>query len=152
MRARSTTLGGVRGQAASMTRYQWWLIVFIAAGLVGMHHLVDAPTVQTMPMTMASATPIQHADPQPVEINPVETTSRSVVAPQTDCRDPMNLVGHSCLAVLIAVIALATALIFAAAWHRPRESGHLLAAVSALGARGPPPGCPRLTQLCVLRR
>jgi hypothetical protein len=142
----------VRGRAASITRYQWWLIVFIAAGLVGMHHLVHAPTVQTMPMTMASATPIQRTDPEPVAINPAETTSRSVLAPQTDFRDPMDLVGHACLAVLIAIITLAAALIVAAAWRRPREPGHLLTAVNALGARGPPLGCPRLTQLCVLRR
>jgi hypothetical protein len=53
------------GAAVSMTRYQCWLIVFIAVGLVGMHHLVHAPTAQTVPMTMASATPIQHADPDP---------------------------------------------------------------------------------------
>lgn len=135
-----------------MTRYQWWLIVFIAVGLVGIHYLVDAPTAQTMPMTMASATPIQHADPEPVGINPIEATPSAVVAPQTDRFDPMDLVGHSCLAVLTAVTALAAALIFAVAWHRPREPRHLLAAVSALGARGPPLGCPRLIQLCVLRR
>lgn len=135
-----------------MTRYQWWLIVFIAVGLVGMHHLVHAPTARTVPMTMASATPIQHADLGPVGINPVEATPSAVVAPQTDRCDPMDLVGHSCLAVLTAVTALAAALIFAAAWHRPCEQGHLLAAVSALGARGPPLDCPRLTQLCVLRR
>ncbi|HEX5142787.1 MAG TPA: DUF6153 family protein [Mycobacterium sp.] len=135
-----------------MTRYQWWLIVFIAAGLVGMHHLVHAPTAQTMPMTTASATPIQHGDPEAVGITPVEATSTSVVASQTDFRDPMDLVGHACLAVLIAIVTLAAALIVAAAWHRPREPGHLLAAVIALGARGPPLGCPRLAQLCVLRR
>lgn len=140
------------GAAVSMTRYQCWLIVFIAVGLVGMHHLVHAPTAQTVPMTMASATPIQHADPEPTRINPVEAPSTSVVAPQTDRFDPMDLIGHSCLAVLIAVITLAAALMFAAAWHRPREPGRLLAAVSALGARGPPIGCPRFTQLCVLRR
>jgi hypothetical protein len=135
-----------------MTRYQWWLIVFIAVGLVGMHHLVDAPTAQTVPMTMASATPIRHADPEPVGINPVEATSRAVVAPQTDRCDPMDLVGHFCLAVLIAITTLAAALIFATAWHRPREPRHLLAAVSALGARGPPLDCARFIQLCVLRR
>jgi hypothetical protein len=104
-----------------MTRYQWWLIVFIAVGLVGMHYLVEAPTAQMMPMTMASATPIRHADPKPVRINPIEATPSAVVAPQTDRFDPMDLVGHSCLAVLTAVTALAAALIFAVAWHRPRE-------------------------------
>ena len=152
MGARSTTLGGVRGRAASRTRYQWWLTIFIAAGLVGMHHLVHAPTAQMIPTTMASATPIQHADPRPVGINPVEATLTSVVASQTDFRDPMDVVGHSCLAVLIAIVTLAAALIFAAAWQRPREPGHLLAAARALRARGPPLGCPRFTQLCVLRR
>ncbi len=61
-----------------MTRHQWLLIVVIAAGLVGMHHLLVVCTAPTMPMAMATgpgsnpvmvpstrATPILHADPAP---------------------------------------------------------------------------------------
>jgi hypothetical protein len=133
-----------------MIRHQWLLIVVIAAGLVGMHHVVHVHTAHTMPMTMASATPTKHAHPTPIGATPVAVTSTLVS--HADCCDPVDMVGHFCLAVLAASTALAAALIFAAARRRPVEPGYLLAAVSAVAARAPPIGCARLTQLCVLRR
>lgn len=137
-----------------MTRHQWLLIVAIAFGLVGMHHLVHAHTDHTTPMAMASAPHTGHADPDPAAPNPVEATltSASVVAPQADCCDPMDMVGHFCLAVLTAITTLAAALIFAAVRRRLLEPGYLPAIVSAVEARAPPIGCARLNQLCVLRR
>lgn len=129
-----------------MARHQWLLIVAIAAGLVGMHHLVPAHAMST---TMASATPTEHAHAAPIEVTPVAVTSTLV--PHADCCDPMNMVGHLCLAVLTALTALVAAMIFAAVRRRPLEPGHLLAAVSAVAARAPPIGCAGLTQLCVLR-
>jgi hypothetical protein len=126
------------------------LIVVSAAGLVSMHHLL-VHTEHTMPMTMASATHTGHTGPDPAGVNSVEARSTSV-ASQPDCCDPMDMVGHFCLAVLTAVAAFAAALIVAVARRRPLEPGHLLAAVSAVAARAPPIGCARLTQLCVLRR
>jgi hypothetical protein len=143
-----------------MTRHQWLLIVVLAAGLIGMHHLL---LVCTAPMAMAtgpgsspmmvppmSATPIQHANPDPAGNNPVEATS--VVTSQADCCDPMDMAGHFCLAVLTAITTLAAALILTVARYRPAEPGHLLVDVSAVAARAPPVGCAGLTQLCVLRR
>jgi len=143
-----------------MTRHQWLLIVVIVAGLIGMHHLL---LVCTMPIAMVtgfgssptsvppmSATPIQYADHDSAGMNPVEASS--VVMPQADCCDPMDMGGHFCLAVLTAITTLAGALIAAVARRQPAEPGHLLVDVSAVAARAPPVGCARLTQLCVLRR
>ncbi|MEO7194382.1 MAG: hypothetical protein ABIZ05_06105 [Pseudonocardiaceae bacterium] len=144
-----------------MIRYQWFLIVAIAAGLVGMHHLVQPHTAHTMSMTMAtspesslmSVTPTAHAHPGPMGGNTVgaRSNSTSVVTSQPDCCDPMDTVGHCCLAVLTAITAFAASLVFAVAWRRPGELGHLPAALSALAARSPPTGSVRFTQLCVLR-
>jgi hypothetical protein len=130
-----------------MIRHQWVLIVAIAAGLVGMHHLVHAQTVH--PMAMARATPTGHADPDPAGANAIEPRSTSVGASQADCCDPLNMVGHFCLAVLTTITALTVALIFAG---RPSELGRLLAVLSVLAARAPPTGSVRFSQLCVLRR
>lgn len=143
-----------------MIRHQWLLIVVIAVGLVGMHHLLVC-TADTVSLTVApgpgssplmtppaSATPIQHANLGPAGFNPVEAE----MASPADCCDPMDIVGHLRLAVLTAITSLVAALIFAAAWRRPLESGYLLVAVSAVAARAPPIGCARFTQLCVLRR
>jgi hypothetical protein len=139
------------------------LIVVIAAGLVGMHHLLLVCTAQTMPMDMVTGpgsspmmvpstnvTPILHADPDPAGTSSVG--SSSVVTPQADCCDPMDMVGHFCLAVLTALTTLAASLIVAAARRRPAEPGHLLVDVRAGAARAPPVGCAEFTQLCVLRR
>ncbi|MDQ2790909.1 MAG: hypothetical protein DLM60_04060 [Pseudonocardiales bacterium] len=137
-----------------MIRHQWLLIVAIAAGLVGMHHLVADPAGHTMPMMVATdsgstSIPTERSHAGPVGVNPVvpRLVSISVVVSQADC-----CVGHCCVAVLTALTGLATALILVAAWRRPSEPGFLLAVVGALGARGPPTGCARFTQLCVLRR
>ncbi len=139
---------GVWG-GVGLARHQWLLIVAIAAGLVGMHHLVHADTAHATPMTMASAMPTEHIHPAPIGVTPVAMTSP--LALHADCCDPMTMMGHLCLAVLTALAALAAAMIFAVASRRSLGSGHLLAAVRAVAARAPPTGCPRLTQLCVLR-
>jgi hypothetical protein len=75
-----------------------------------------------------------------------------VVTSQGDCCDPMDMVGHFCLAVLTALTTLAVALIVAVAQRRPAAPGDLLVDVSAVAARAPPVGCAGLIQLCVLRR
>ncbi|MDQ2880795.1 MAG: hypothetical protein M3Y48_05915 [Actinomycetota bacterium] len=61
------------------------------------------------------------------------------------------MVGHFCLAVLTAITILA-ALIVAVARRRGLGPMNLLLDVSAVVARGPPLGCARRTDLCVLRR
>lgn len=126
---------------AGTARHRWLLIVAVAAGLVGMHHLVHEHAAQP------SATRIAHA-----VSNPVPVSSTAVVALPADCCDHMDLVGHLCLAVLTAVVSLTAALIFAAARARSLEMGHVLAAVRAVEARAPPIDSARFTRLCVLRR
>ncbi|MGH3935689.1 MAG: DUF6153 family protein [Pseudonocardiaceae bacterium] len=130
-----------------MIRPQWLLIVVIAAGLVGMHHLVHVHSAHTK--AMANAMPTAHPHPGPIGVTPVALASPA--APQADCCDPMNMVGHSCLAVLTAITALVVALILAAMRRRPLKPGSPLATVIAVAARAPPDGGPALTQLCVLR-
>ena len=95
-----------------MTRRQWLLIVVIAAGLVGMHHLLVVCTAPTMPigpgsspvMVAPMSTTLQRADPAPAGTNAVGASS--VMTSQGDCCDPMDMVGHFCLAVLTAITTL----------------------------------------------
>ncbi|MGH3975608.1 MAG: DUF6153 family protein [Pseudonocardiaceae bacterium] len=130
-----------------LIRHQWWLIVVIAAGLVGMHHLVHTHTEHTK--TVASATPT--APPHHAPIGPAPVAMTSPLVPHADCCDPLNMMGHLCLAVLTAITSLVVALLFAAMWRRPLQLGSLLATVSAVAARAPPNGGPRLIQLRVQR-
>jgi hypothetical protein len=143
-----------------MTRHQWLLIVVIAAGLIGMHHLLLVCTAQTMAMATGSGSsptmvapmsvmPIEHAGPDSAGMNPVGATS--AVTSQADCCDPMDMVGHFCLAVLTAITTLAAGLIVAVARRQPVEPGYLLVDFRAVAARGPPAGCARFAQLCVLK-
>ena len=149
-----------------MIRHQWLLIVAIAAGLVGMHHLVaensghaghSAPTPMTMAAgpgsSLMSPTPTEHADAGPLTVNPVvaRTALASVLVRHPCCGDVMAMVGYCCLAVLTTISTLTGVLLFVAAWRRPWEPGHLLVGVSAVAARAPPIGSVRFTQLCVLR-
>lgn len=136
-----------------MIRHQWLLIVVIAAGLVGMHHLVHVHSDHNVhsdhKTTMTSAKPAVHPHPDLIAVAPVVVTSPAVS--QADCCDPMDMVGHFCLAVLTAITALVVALILAAMWCRPLNTRSLLATVSAVAARAPPGDRPPFIQLCVLR-
>lgn len=132
-----------------MTRHRWLLIVAIAFGLVGMHHLVHAHPDHPTPVAMASTSHTGHAHPDPAE---AKSPPASLAGPQANCCDPMDMVGHFCLAVLTAVTALAASLIFATARRRFLYSRYLPAIVSAVAARAPPIGRVRLNQLCVSRR
>jgi Family of unknown function (DUF6153) len=150
---------------AGLVRRQWLLVVAVVAGLVGMHHLAAGYTGETgHGMSMAVATGSgsasmstaagERSDFGRLGIGPVEVRlgSASVGMSRADCCGLIGMVDQCCLAVLTAVTALAAALLVAAAWRWVREPGYLLVALSALGARGPPSGCPGLNQLCVLRR
>lgn len=129
-------------------RRQWFLIVVMIAGLVGMHHLIHVHAEHTN--AMASAAPPAHPHLAPIIVTPIPMTSP--VAPHGDCCDPMDMMGHFYLAVLTAITALVVVLILAAMWNRPLKPGSLLATVSAVAARAPPPRRgPPLIQLCVLR-
>ena len=135
-----------------MIRQQWLLIVVIAAGLIGMHHLVHVHTGHIghmQPMAMARATPTEHLHPTSIGATPVAVTSPLVS--HADCCDPMAMAGHFCLAVLAAITTLVAVLIFAAMWRRPLKPTYLLATINAVAARAPPIRSPGLTRLCVLR-
>lgn len=144
---------------AGLIRRQWLLVVAIVAGLVGMHHLITghgmsmAVTPDSGSVSM-SAAPTEHSHASHLGIHPVEArlVSSSAGMSQADCCGSMDMAGQCCLAVLTTVTALAAALMVAAAWRRVSEPGYLLVTLSAPGARGPPTGCARFTQLCVLRR
>jgi hypothetical protein len=120
-----------------MIRHQWLLIVVITAGLIGMHHLVHVHTGHA-----------GHSHPASIEGGPVAVMSTAVS--HADCCDPMDMVGHLCLAVLTAITVM-VAVVLAAMWRRTLKLRSVLATVSAVAARAPPIGRPRLTQLCVLR-
>lgn len=121
-----------------MIRHQWLVIVVIAAGLIGMHHLVHVHTGHA-----------GHSHPAPIEATPVAVTS--TVASHAGCCDPMDMAGHFCLAVLTAIAALIVAVALVTMWNRALRPRSRLATISAVAARAPPIGGPRLTQLCVLR-
>jgi hypothetical protein len=141
--------------------------VTIAAGLVGMHHLVAEPSghaghsAHTTPMILAaspgsslmSPTPTEHSHAGPLAVNPVEAsvTATAVQASHPCCGDPRDL-GRCCFAVSTTISALTTVLIFVAAWRRPWGPGHLLVGVGAVAARAPPTDSVRFTRLCVLMR
>lgn len=128
-------------------RRQWFLIVVMTAGLVGMHQLIHVHAEHTN--AMASAAPSAHPHPAPIVVTPIPMTSP--VAPHGDCCDPMDMMAHFYLAVLTAITALVVVLILAAMWSRPLKSG-LCWQPSVLLRRAPPPrGGPPLIQLCVLR-
>lgn len=161
----STIVDRVRGGTGRI-RYQWLLIVAIAAGLIGMHHLVaghggqEGQSAHT-PMTIAAGPGLSLMSPTPTEhshaglaMNPVlaRVAANPVLASHPCCCDPMDLVGHCCLAVLTAMTALAAALVLVTAWRRLWEPGHLLVGVGAVPARAPPTGSVRFIQLGVLRR
>lgn len=136
---------------AGMIRPQWLLIVVIAAGLVGMHHVVHVPSVGTpsaQTEAMTSATPTARPRPDLISVTPVALASPA--APRVACCDPVDMVGHLCLTVLTAVTALAVALILAARRCRPLRPWAALATVTAVATRAPP-NVPRFTQLCMLR-
>jgi Family of unknown function (DUF6153) len=127
-----------------MMRHQWLLFVIIV-GLVGTHPLVPRHADHTK--AMASATPAAHPHPVPV----ISAAVPSPVVPHAGCCDPMDMIGHFCLAVLTAITAFAFVLILVALWRRLRTSGFVRAMVGAIVARAPPSGVPRLTRICVLR-
>ena len=103
----STIVDRVRGGTGRI-RYQWLLIVAIAAGLIGMHHLVaghggqEGQSAHT-PMTIAAGPGLSLMSPTPTEhshaglaMNPVlaRVAANSVLASHPCCCDPMDLVGH----------------------------------------------------------
>jgi hypothetical protein len=165
-RAPGTIVAAVQ-EGPGTTRYQWLLVVTIAAGLVGMHHLVAEPSghaghsAHTTPMILAaspgsslmSPTPTEHSHAGPLAVNPVEAsvTATAVQASHPCCGDPRDL-GRCCFAVSTTTSALTTVLIFVAAWRRPWGPGHLLVGVGAVAARAPPTDSVRFTRLCVLMR
>jgi hypothetical protein len=133
---------------------QWLLIVAIAAGLVGMHHLV------------APASPAFGVPPDRVGVAPAHlgmdmggplmgAAGHPVSASESGCCPCMGaMMGHPCQAVLGAdADAAAEAMLLAAtAASRDAPLATPGAAASTLPARSPPSNGVRFSQLGVWRR
>jgi hypothetical protein len=147
------TVGVVPTRSTTALR-QWLLIVAVAAGLIGMHHLV------------APATPAPAAQPDAVGAAPTHlgmdmggpllaTANQPVSASEPGCCPCMGaMMGHPCQAVLGAdADAAAEAMLLAAtAASRDPPLATPGAAASTLPARSPPSNGVRFSQLGVWRR
>lgn len=152
---------------------QWLLTVAIALGVVAMHHVVagpagmsgmehhDAMHSSAMPTAVVPAAMVTVVPAAMVTVVPtaVTVTAASVTSPSTQvatdpgCPDCGAMMGHMCLAVLLAaatlVVGLALFTIAGAGNGPPRPAS---ARGDAFPARAPPDSAVRLSQLGVLRR
>lgn len=144
---------------------QWLLTVAIALGVVAMHHVVAGPAgmsgMEHHDAVHSSAMPTAVVPAAMVTVVPtaVTVTAASVTSPSTQvatdpgCPDCGAMMGHMCLAVLLAaatlVVGLALFTIAGAGNGPPRPAS---ARGDAFPARAPPDSAVRLSQLGVLRR
>jgi hypothetical protein len=147
------TVGVVPIRSTTALR-QWLLIVAIAAGLVGMHHLVA-------PATPAPAAQSDAVGAAPSHLGmdmggPLLTTANQLVSvSEPGCCPCMGaMMGHPCQAVLGAdADAAAEAMLLAAtAASRDAPLATPGAAARTLPARSPPSNGVRFSQLGVWRR
>jgi hypothetical protein len=154
----------VRTRVGSPLR-QWLLTVAIALGVVAMHHVVAGPAgmsgMEHHDAMHSSAMPTAVVPAAMVTVVPaaVTLTAASVTSPSaqmaTDpgCPDCGAMMGHMCLAVLLAaatlIVGLALFTIAGAGNGPPRPAS---ARGDAFPARAPPDSAVRLSQLGVLRR
>ncbi|MDT7666346.1 MAG: hypothetical protein QOD04_5902 [Pseudonocardiales bacterium] len=148
------TVGVVPTRSTTRALRQWLLIVAVAAGLIGMHHLV------------APATPAPAAQSDAVGAAPTHlgmdmggpllaTANQPVSVSEPGCCPCMGaMMGHPCQAVLGAdADAAAEAMLLAAtAASRDAPLATPGAAASTLPARSPPSNGVRFSQLGVWRR
>lgn len=144
---------------------QGLLTVAIALGVVAMHHVVAGPAgmsgMEHHDAMHSSAMPTAVVPAAMVTVVPtaVTVTAASVTSPSTQvatdpgCPDCGAMMGHMCLAVLLAaatlVVGLALFTIAGAGNGPPRPAS---ARGDAFPARAPPDSAVRLSQLGVLRR
>jgi hypothetical protein len=134
---------------ASARLHQWLVIAALAAGLIGMHHLIGEPTAShggAHQHTMAAA-----EAPSVATGNDAPAPTSESVSP-TGCPGMGGMMGHLCLAVLTAADPLIPAITIrtvAPALRdplRPRNRGS-----NPILARAPPTSAERLAQLGVCR-
>jgi hypothetical protein len=137
-----------------------WLLVFaVAAGLVGMHHLLaheaDAPTgAGTMAASLAHGMPSRSAavtEPTRAHGHPdPDVDGAALLAPSPGPDHAMDMLTHLCLAVLAGLIllALAAAAVLTCSQHPGPTAPCSLVSTRP---RSPPRTAVRLAQLCVLR-
>lgn len=130
---------------------QWLLTVAIALGVVAMHHVVAGPAG----MSGMEHHDAMHSSAMPTAVVPAAsvTSPSTQVATDPGCPDCGAMMGHMCLAVLLAaatlIVGLALFTIAGAGNGPPRPAS---ARGDAFPARAPPDSAVRLSQLGVLRR
>ncbi|MDT7633135.1 MAG: hypothetical protein QOI50_5065 [Pseudonocardiales bacterium] len=145
------TVGVVPTRSTTALR-QWLLIVAVAAGLIGMHHLVAPAT--PAPAAQSDAVGATHLG-MDMGGPPLATANQPVSASEPGCCPCMGaMTGHPCQAVLGAdADAAAEAMLLAAtAASRDAPLATPGAAASTLPARSPPSNGVRFSQLGVWRR
>jgi hypothetical protein len=130
---------------------QWLLIVAVAAGLIGMHHLVAPAT--PAPAAQSDAVGATHLG-MDMGGPPLATANQPVSSEPGCCPCIGAMMGHPCQAVLGAdADAAAEAMLLAAtAASRDAPLATPGAAASTLPARSPPSNGVRFSQLGVWRR
>jgi len=137
---------------ASTRLHRWLVIVALAAGLIGMHHLVAGPTAShggahqhTMSASMSSPTTVATG-------NEASAPASESIGPPGSCPGMGDMLGHLCVAVLTAADALIPTMTIPAVVAAPRDPlrprNH---GFNPTLARAPPTSAVRLAELGVWR-
>lgn len=134
--------GGVR------RKVRWLLVLAVAFGVIGMHHVLLACESDPWQPAAAAAGPaaelhhLEHVAAAPPAIHGLLSESAEHCA---------EMAGHPCLAVLAALIVLLAGLTLALLGAVRPPVGGLASATPDEGARSPPGTSERLSVLCVWR-
>lgn len=152
-------IGHAPGLAGSIRL--WVLVLAVAAGLIGMHHLMapghtaDGPAGAGLAPAAVSMTAMTGPEPVSPPTPGMPRTSDGLGAAPvlgSFAGSAMDMLMHPCLAVLAALLVLAplaAVLLALARRHDPSRAARLGLGVS--WARPPPRTAVRLALLCVLR-
>jgi|SRR5882757_4590250 len=145
--------------AVSARLHQWLVIVALAAGLIGMHHLIAGPTAGPGGAHQHTMSALE-APPHPATPHTQASTGNEASAPTGESVGPAgrcpgmgDMMGHLCLAVLGAADALIPAMTILPVATPSRDPlRRLNRKFNPILARAPPTSAARLAQLGVLRR
>jgi hypothetical protein len=137
---------------------RWLLILTVAAGLIGMHHLVahtpdlhgpgmSSPATAAADQAIGPPTSMDAATPAVAPASGMETVA---AAPEPGTA-AMDMLMHLCLAVLAGLLVLGPLLVAFATLFRRFRAANVPRAVVIAWPRAPPRTAVRLAQLCVLR-
>jgi hypothetical protein len=145
--------------AVSARLHRWLVIVALAAGLIGMHHLIAGPTAgpggahqHTM---SATAAPPHPATPhtQATTGNEAPAATGESVGPEGSCPGMGGMMGHPCLAVLTTADTLIPTMAILPVATAPGDPPPPLnREFNPILARAPPTSAERLARLGVWRR